>query len=48
MRKINRRNFLKAAGVLSATVAGSLLAGCGGSDSSAQELPPAICPPTTS
>ena len=35
MRKINRRNFLKAAGVLSAAVAGSLLAGCGGSDTGA-------------
>ena len=36
MRKINRRNFLKAAGILSAAVAGSLMTGCGGSDAGAQ------------
>ena len=47
MRKINRRNFLKAAGVLSAAVAGSLLA-TAVVRTPAQELPPAICPPTTS
>ena len=36
MRKINRRNFLKAAGILSAAVAGSLMTGCGGSDAGTQ------------
>ena len=36
MRKIHRRNFLKAAGILSAAVAGSLMTGCGGSDAGTQ------------
>lgn len=36
MRKINRRNFLKAAGILSAAVAGSLMTACGGSDAGTQ------------
>ena len=36
MRKINRRNFLKAAGILSAAVTGSLMTGCGGSDAGTQ------------
>ena len=36
MRKIHRRNFLKAAGILSASVAGSLMTGCGGSDAGTQ------------
>ncbi len=36
MRKINRRNFLKAAGILSTAVAGSLMTDCGGSDAGTQ------------
>ena len=36
MRKIHRRYFLKAAGILSAAVAGSLMTGCGGSDAGTQ------------
>ena len=36
MRKIHRRNFLKAAGILSAAVAGSLMTACGGSDAGTQ------------
>lgn len=39
MRKINRRNFLKAAGILSAAVAGSLMTACGARTPAPRPLP---------